>query len=394
MTTRAFLLGLVAAAGIAFAMPAFARPVTIGYVGLADDVRYHPEVGYTRIQITPEINPIEGARLGIEDLKVVTDAVDIQVTLDEQMATDAADAVAKITAMSAAGQSFIILDLPGPVVAEVAPAVAGLPVTLLNATAPQDALRALCQPNLMHASASDRMLSDTYTQFLRSRDWTRVLMLVGQEPRDAEVADSFAASAERLRIEIVDRRTFTLSTDPANREENNTMLVTGGVDYDVVFIADSVGEYARYLNYATQEPRPVLGATGLTAEEWHWSWVRDGASQVTLRFQRLAEGGRPMSGYDYGTWIAAKSILTAYAKARSEDPAEIATYLKGSRFQIDGSKGYRMNFRPWDQQLRQPMVLHTFDAIIADAPFPEFLHQENVLDTLGTDRPESSCQLQ
>jgi ABC transporter substrate binding protein (PQQ-dependent alcohol dehydrogenase system) len=219
-------------------------------------------------------------------------------------------------------------------------------------------------------------------------------MLVGQEPRDTEIADSFAASAERLRIDIVDRRVFTLSTDPANREENNTMLVTGGVDYDVVFVADSVGEYARYLNYATQLARPVIGSTGLTAEEWHWSWVRDGASQVTLRFQRAAEGGRPMTGYDYGTWVAAKAILTAYAKARSEDPAEIATYLKGSRFQIDGSKGYRMNFRPWDQQLRQPMVLHTSDAIIADAPFPEFLHQENVLDTLGTDKPESACQLQ
>lgn len=394
MTTRVLLLGLVAAAGIAFAMPAFARSVTIGYLGLANDLRYHPEVGYTRIQITPEINPVEGARLAVEDLKVVTDAADIQVTLDEQMATDAADAVAKITAMSEAGESFVIVDLPGDVLAQVAPAVAALPVTLLNATAPQDALRALCQPNLMHAAASDRMISDAYTQFLRNRNWTRVLVLVGQEPRDAEIADSFAASADRLRIQIVDRRTFTLSTDPANREQNNTMLVTGGVDYDVVFIADSVGEYARYLNYATRLPRPVLGATGLTAEEWHWSWVRDGASQVTLRFQRAADGGRPMSGYDYGTWISVKSILTAYAKARSEDPAEIAAYLKGPRIQVDGSKGYRMNFRPWDQQLRQPMVLHTFDAIIADAPFPEFLHQENVLDTLGTDRPESSCQLQ
>ena len=69
------------------------------------------------------------------------------------------------------------------------------------------------------------------------------------------------------------------------------------------------------------------------------------------------------SGPDYGTWIAAKSIATAYAKARSEDPVEITAYLKGPRFTIDGSKGYRMNFRPWDQQLRQPMVLHTSNAI-------------------------------
>lgn len=394
MTTRGLLLGLVAAAGVALAAPVFARDVTIGYLGLADDLRYHPEVAYTRIEISPAIEPVEGARLGFEDLKVVTDAVDIQMTLDEQMAADANDAIAKIKAMAAAGESFVIVDLPGEILAQVAPAVADQPITLLNATAPQNALRDLCLPNLMHTGASDRMLSDTYAQFLRHRDWTHVLLLVGQEPRDAEIADSFAASAERLRIEIVDRRTFTLSTDPANREENNSMLVTGGIDYDVVFIADSLGEYARYLNYATQEPRPVIGATGLTASEWHWSWDRDGATQVTLRFQRLAAGGRFMSGYDWSSWVAAKSIATAYAKARSEDPAEITAYLKGERFQVDGSKGYRMDFRPWDQQLRMPTVLHTSNAITEAAPFPEFLHQLNVLDTLGTDQPESSCQLQ
>lgn len=394
MTCKSLLLALVAVAGFALAVPALARDVTFGYLGLRNDVRYVPEVAYTRIQIAPAIKPVEGVRLGIEDLKVVTDAVDIQITLDEQMAADAADAVAKIQAMSAAGESFVILDLPGSMIAEVAPAVASLPITLFNATAPQNALRDLCQPNLLHTAASDRMISDSFAQFLRHRDWTRVLILVGEEPRDTEIADSFAASAERLRIEIVDRRTFTLSTDPANREDNNSMLVTGGVDYDVVFIADSLGEYARYLNYATQEARPVIGSTGLMSEEWHWSWDRDGATQVTLRFQRLAEGGRFMSSPDYGTWIAAKAIITAYAKARSEDPAEIAAYLKGSRFQVDGSKGYRMNFRPWDQQLRMPMVLHTADAITEAPPFPEFLHQENVLDTLGTDRPESQCQLQ
>ena len=166
----ALLLGLVAAAGIAIAMPAFARPVTIGYLGFADDVRYHPEVAYTRIEISPAIKPVEGARLGLEDLKVVTDAVDIQVTLDEQMAVDVNDAIAKIQAMAAAGESFVIVDLPGEILAQVAPAVADQPITLLNATAPQNALRDLCLSNLMHTGASDRILSDTYTQFLRHRD--------------------------------------------------------------------------------------------------------------------------------------------------------------------------------------------------------------------------------
>lgn len=391
--TNMRLLPLLSLAGaLIVGAPAFAADVTVGYVGLTDDPRWHPEVAYTRIQLSPEINPVEGARMGFDDLAIVTDAVGIKITLDEQMATDANDALAKLEAMAAAGERFAIVDLPGDMLAQVAPAAKDLPITMINATAPQDALRNLCQPNLMHSGASDRMIGDTYAQFLRHRNWNRVLLLVGQEPRDTEMADALQASATRLGITIVDRRTFTLSTDPANREQNNSMLVTGGVDYDVVFVADSLGEYARYLNYSTLLPRPVIGSTGLTASEWHWSWDRDGATQVTLKFQRVAAGGREMSGADWSTWIAAKSIATAYAKARSEDPLKIDEYIKGSRFAVDGSKGYRMNYRPWDHQLRSPTVLYTSNAIIEAAPFPEFLHETNVLDTLGVDAPESPCK--
>lgn len=374
------------------AVPASAADVMVGFVGLKDDVRYHPEVAYTRIEISPALNPVEGARLGLEDLKIVTDTANVSIRLDEYEATDAEDAFAKIAAMAHVGERFVILDLPGEMVARVAELSKTLPVTLVNATAPQDALRELCLPNLMHTGASDRMVADTYTQFLRHRNWNKVLMLVGKQPRDKEIAAAFKGSADRLRIQVVDQREFTTSTDPANREANNTLLITGGVDYDVIFIADSLGDYARYLTYATQLPRPVIGATGLTAAEWHWAWDRDGATQVTLRFQRLAEGGRYMSPQDWSTWIAAKSIATAYAKARSDDPEKVDAYLKGSRFSIDGSKGYRMDFRPWDHQLRMPMVLATSNAVIEAAPFPEFLHQTNELDTLGVDEPESKCK--
>ena len=392
MTTHGFASLALAALLAGSAAPTFAAEVLVGFVGLKDDVRYFPEVAYTRIQISPALKPVEGARMGIDDMKIVTDAANVSIKLDEYQAADANEAIQKVAAMAQVGERFVILDLPGDVVAQVAQATKDLPITLVNATAPQDALRDLCLPNLMHAGASDRMIADTYTQFLRHRNWNKVLMLVGKQPRDKEMAAAFKASADRLRIQVVDQREFTTSTDPANREQNNTLLITGGIDYDVIYVADSLGDYARYLNYATQLPRPVIGSTGLTASEWHWSWDRDGATQVTLRFQRAAEGGRFMSAEDWSTWIAAKSVAQAYAKARSEDPAKIDAYIKGSRFTVDGSKGYRMDFRPWDHQLRMPMVLATSNAVIEAAPFAEFLHQTNELDTLGVDEPESKCK--
>jgi ABC transporter substrate binding protein (PQQ-dependent alcohol dehydrogenase system) len=364
--------------------------VTIGFLGLANDVRYHPQVAYTRIQIAPALNPVEGARMAIDDMKVVDNAVGIGVTLDEQEAKDGNDAVAKVRAMATAGERFAVLDLPGDLVNQVALASKDLKITLINTTAPEDALRSLCLPTLMHSGASDRMLADTYMQFLRHRNWNRVLILYGHETRDKEMADAFTASAARLGVTIVDTRQFTLATDPADREQNNTALITGNADYDVIYVADSLGEYARYLNYATLLARPVIGSTGLTASEWAWSWDRDGATQVTLRFQKLT--GRAMSGAEWSTWIAARSIATAYAKSHTSDPDKVDAYLKGDRFKVDGSKGYLENFRAWDHQLRMPMVLATSNAVTEAAPFPEFLHQTNVLDTLGVDAPESPCK--
>ena len=64
------------------AVPAYSADVLVGYVGLRDDVRYHPEVAYTRIEISPALKPIEGALLGLDDMKIVTDAVNITVKLD------------------------------------------------------------------------------------------------------------------------------------------------------------------------------------------------------------------------------------------------------------------------------------------------------------------------
>jgi ABC transporter substrate binding protein (PQQ-dependent alcohol dehydrogenase system) len=226
---------------------------------------------------------------------------------------------------------------------------------------------------------------------LRVRNWTNVLVLYGQTPRDKVLADTFVASAQRLRLNVVDTRQVTLSTDSESMEANNTLLVTGGVDYDVIYIADTQGDYARYLPYATQLPRPVIGSTGLEAAEWHWTWERDGASQVVSRFDRLT-GGEKMDGAEWSTWIAAKAVMTAYGKSRKTEPDEIDAYMRGERFGVDGSKGVLMSFRPWDGQMRMPITLSTADAVIEAAPLEGFEHQVTTLDTLGTDQPEFACK--
>jgi ABC transporter substrate binding protein (PQQ-dependent alcohol dehydrogenase system) len=59
---------------------------------------------------------------------------------------------------------------------------------------------------------------------------------------------------------------------------------------------------------------------------------------------------------------------------------------------LDGFKGNRLNFRPWDNQLRQPLLLATHNWVVERAPLEGFLHQTNNLDALGFDKPESKCK--
>jgi ABC transporter substrate binding protein (PQQ-dependent alcohol dehydrogenase system) len=100
-----------------------------------------------------------------------------------------------------------------------------------------------------------------------------------------------------------------------------------------------------------------------------------------------------MRGEDWAAWIGVKAIIEAVLRTRSTDFATIAATLSAGDFRFDGSKGQALSFRSWDNQLRQPIQLATQDAVIAQAPLPQFLHARENLDTLGDDRSDSMCVL-
>lgn len=381
MRALALFLGLIATT-------AMADEMKIGHLSLAEDPRYVQDWGYARLIAPPPVITADAARMAVEDLRFTTDAVGLTVTLDAR-ATDEAGLVAAAQAMVAEGNRYLILDLPGRDVAAVAGALKDQPVLLVNATAPDMALRTACQANIVHSGPSERQLMDSFAQYLRAMNWQDVLVLQGEDPADAGLADEFQAAADRMRLTVVDRRAFTLAADPEHREGNNVRLLTGGADYDVVFVADARGEFGRFVPYATLLPRPVIGSVGLTAASWHWAFERDGATQVSSRFDKLT--GRKIQPADWGVWIAAKSLINAVMKQPDPDPTAVRAYMVSDRMKLDGSKGVTLNYRSWDGQMRQPIMLATGDAVIAVAPIEGFSHQRNTLDTLGTDEAEFAC---
>lgn len=376
---------------LALSGAAAAADLHIGLLRLDQDPRYDEDLAYARIELRPLGDVRAAVEMAVSDMGMMTDArgfttVLSQASVSEPGLTDAA------REMAADGVTHLIVDLPAADVDAVASALADTPVTILNTTAPDDWLRRKCHANLLHSAASDRMIADALVQHAVGHKWESFLVLRGKTERDAARADAFVQAADRFRLRVVADREFDLSTNPAMREQNNIALLTGGTrDYDAVFISDEVGEFARYVPYQTALPRPVIGATGLVAAEWHWAFERYGAPQVNSRFESQSEGARRMGWQDWSAWIATRAVLTAFAKAPSGDLADVNAFLRSDKLRLDGSKGAQMSFRPWSGQLRMPVLLSTHNAIIDVAPLDGFLHQTNTLDALGYDEREFAC---
>jgi ABC transporter substrate binding protein (PQQ-dependent alcohol dehydrogenase system) len=99
-----------------------------------------------------------------------------------------------------------------------------------------------------------------------------------------------------------------------------------------------------------------------------------------------------MRSLDYDVWVAVRSIGEAATRAKSTDAKDLIGYLKSSEFELAAFKGRKLNYRPWNGQLRQPILLATAKLPVTVSPQPGFLHQVSELDTLGIDRPETGCK--
>jgi len=368
-----------------------AEVIRFGYLALSEDPRYDERKAYFRTLSRPLGAPFAGAEVALREARFVGQALGVSFELAPARGVDAPALVAEVDKLYAEGVRHFLIDAPGKVVAEVAAATRGRALLLFNVAAPDDALRqAQCQAHLYHTLPSHSMQTDALAQFLVSRKWRSVLLLQGPRDDDRLIGAAFENSARRLGLKIVNKKDFVLSNDPRQRELGNVGLLTAGGDYDVVFVADSDGEFARSVPYDTVRPRPVVGAEGLVAEAWHWAWARHGAPQLTRRFEKQA--GRHMGSADWAAWVAVKAVVEAVVRTGNAPFDKQVAYLGGEEITIDGFKGNRLYFRDWDRQLRQPLLLATHNAVIERAPIQGFLHQTNNLDTLGFDRRDSRCK--
>lgn len=392
MTSRALTHIALAASLLLFALVAGAAEVIrFGYLEITDDPRYDERKAFFRTLSRPLGEPFAGAEVALRESRFVGQAIGVSFDIVRARGADAPALLAELDKLHAEGVRHFLVDAPGKVVAELAAATRGRELLLFNVSAPDDTLRqAQCQAHLYHTIPNHGMQTDALAQFLVAKKWRNVLLLQGPRDEDKLIGAAFENSARRFGLKIVDRKDFVLSNDPRQRELGNVGLLTAGGDYDVVFVADSDGEFARSVPYDTVRPRPVVGAEGLVAEAWHWAWPRHGAPQLTSRFEKQAK--RHMGSADWAAWVAVKAVVEAVVRTGNAPFDKLVAYLGGEEITIDGFKGNRLYFRDWDRQLRQPLLIATHNAVIERAPLQGFLHQTNNMDTLGFDRRDSRCK--
>ena len=367
----------------------------IGYYDLEKDIRYD-EWGVHPVDIRSKTNqlykrPLAGAKLGLKDIKPFQRMAKVKFKLMDMRIKNidtAADEI--LNHIHKNNIKIVLLDFPASELINIVSKISDLNIAVINVSSKNNELRSFnCNKNLFHTIPSERMLTDSLAQYLSDKKWRKVLILTGPLEIDKAKSASFIESAKQFGLKIVDNRSFLLGNDPRARDQNDLDFLTGSAKYDAVYISDTHREFSYKVPFATHIPSTVLGSSGLTPRAWHWSYLRHGAPQVHGRFERMNK--RRMTEEDWAAWVGMRAIAEALVRFKNNENFSFQDAFVSEEFKLDGSKGPVLNFRKWNRQLRQPIMLSTDNWVTSIAPLESFVHRVNNLDTIGIDSKTSKC---
>lgn len=368
-----------------------AQVIHIGYLA-----RRRPAPPIYDYEDEPADVGVAGARIAMKDNATTGRLTGQAFTMDESLLDKSQSAIDAAKALVDKGAGLIVADLPADDLLAVSDALKGRDATLLNIGAQDDRLRnADCRANIDHFAPSRQMLTDALAQFLAAQHWRNVFMVVGLDPADALYAEAMRRSVKKFGLKLTGDKPWTFGPLGRQRADGpihaDAFVFTRGVDADMIVVADEAGNFGDYIQYHTAEPKLVGGTQGLTPATWARVLDAWGSAQLQNRF--VHTNNRPMRALDYQAWTAIRAIGEAASRAQSTSPKAIGDYMLRSDFAIAAFKGVPVSLRPWDRQLRQPILLVQPKMLVSLSPQPGFLHPVTPLDSLGSDEPESGCKI-
>jgi ABC transporter substrate binding protein (PQQ-dependent alcohol dehydrogenase system) len=381
-------------AGLAAAPAADPNEIRIGYLRQVE-----PKLTLSLLQAPPNNDGVAGAQVAVDDNNTTGAFLNQRFSFQEVRLKGTDDPAAAAMALADQGVALIIADLGPDALLKTSDAGRPRGLIVFNAGAIDDRLREEdCRDNVIHTAPTRSMLADALAQYLAWKQWRRWLLVVGSHPADKLYADALRRAARRFGARIVQERVFE-DTGGARRTDTGVVQVQRQIPvftqeapaYDVLVAADESEVFANHLPYRTWDARPVAGSAGLVPTSWDASHGQWGAYQMQNRF--MARFSRRMTALDMQAWSAARMIGEAASRTRSAEVKDIVGFIKGPDFAVAAFKGQRLTLRPWNLQLRQPILLADGRMVVSVSPQEGFLHQVSELDTLGFDRPESKCKL-
>ena len=339
----------------------------------------------------PDDNGLAGARTALQDNLVTGRFLGHGYEMTEAVVPDGDDPFATAKALLAAPR-FLVVDAPAEVLVQIADLPEAQGAMIFNTSSGDVALRDdACRANLFHTSPSDAMRTDALAQVLVQKRWTDLVMIAGTRPQDQAYASALRHSLTKFGLRLSAEKEWAFDADMRRSAAQEIPLFTQELgDYDALIVADELHDFGRYVLYNTWQARPVVGSEGLSAVGWSPVIEQWGAAQLQSRFEEMH--GREMTSQDYAAWAALRTLGEAVTRTNASDPQTLRSYILSDEFELAGFKGRPLTFRDWNGQMRQPIAIAHPRALVAQAPLEGFLHQNNELDSLGLDRPESKCE--
>jgi len=350
------------------------------------------------LDFRPPSEGYDGAKLAIEDNNTTGRFLNQSFAMGDMLSAKRDELIEKVVAAAKSGTSFFVVDATADTLVALSDALNGLPAVIFNAGAHDERLREEdCRANVKHTAASYAMLADAMTQYLTWKQWTRLVLVSGPQPEDKLFAEALKRSAKRFGLKLLVEQEFVYEAG-SRRADGGFEQVQKQIptftqefpEHDVLLVSDVANQFGDYFPFRTWKPRAIAGTHGLYPTAWHPASELWGATQFQNRFQRLA--GRVMKPVDYAAWMAVRSIGEAATRTNSGDPKVLIDYMLSPKFELAAFKGQKLTYRPWNAQLRQPILVATPKIHVTVSPQPGFLHQVSVLDTLGLDEPETKCK--
>ena len=331
---------------------------------------------------------LKGAQIAIIDSNKSAKFLNQNFNLETKVSYDENELISTFEEFIKNKNQYVILNVEDSLLEKLLKNPLSKDVLLINASSENTNLRkTICEKNLLHTSASNAMLYDGLMQFLVKRDFKKILLLSGTNPKDLLIKEDIKRAAKKFGAKIVAEKSWENNSDIRRKASDEFPAFTQAKDYDVILLADYYGDFGEFIYFNSWLPRPVAGTQGLI---WHKVIEQWGAAQMQSRFEKFAS--RWMESKDYSNWLAVRTIITAISKTNTANFKTNLDFIYSDDFDVAAYMGRKLSFRDYNGQIRIPISLVQPKALISTSPQVEFLHPITDLDTLGIAPHEMECK--